>query len=297
MSHAKKSAKNRRFGHKQLGMPGIRKQHSIQRNQRTLFAPVIGLTMAIVLVIGLALLVIIGHAGNIASASGGNPGGNVPVGYGSLNHAKGSCGNPGQAACPAINAGWFTVTSESPQTVATAIAHSSQFVTMQGRYSYVTSDTPALVHAFAAHTGNDYYDDDHWVVSVRDAMGMRCGIFDFVYDRVHQRMRFSSYGVLTSLDANSRQAFPYISSSTALARLQIKLKLQPKAGTRPELIFFPIDPNFPVLTSPAHKWSGGGNSPMEPIWHIAASNGQDYFVGSDLGVYTQTNLPVAKGQP
>src|SRR5258708_1671999 len=249
MSHAKKSAKERRVGHKQLGMPSIHKQHSIQRNKRTLFAPVIGLTMAIVLVIGLALLVIIGHGGNSAGASGGNPGGNVPVGYGSLNHAKGSCGNPGQAACPAIDAGWFPVTSESPQTVATAIAHSSQFVTMQGRYSYVTSDTPALVHAFAAHTGNDYYDDDHWVVSVRDAMGMRCGIFDFVYDRVHQRIRFSSYGVLTSLDANSRQPFPYISSSSAVAPLQVNLKLPPQTLPHPHLLFFPIVPNFPILHS------------------------------------------------
>jgi len=253
--------------------------------------------MTIVLVIGLAFLIIIGHGGNTVNASGGNPAGNVPPGYGSLNHAKGTCGNVGQAPCPAADPGWFAVKSESPQAVALAISGSNQFIMMKGRYGYATTDMPAMIHAYGARTGNDYYDDDHWVVSVRDVTGMRRGIFDFVYDRVHQRMRFASYGVLTAQDANSRQAFPYISSSTALARLQSKLKLQLMAGKQPELIFFPIDPNFPVLTSPVHKWSGGGNSPMEPIWHMVASNGTDYFVGLDMNVYTHTNLPIAKGQP
>ncbi len=296
MSHTKRRARNRRTGRKEQGIARIQKQSSSQQ-KRTLFAPVVGLGMTIVLVIGLALLIIIGHGGNTVSASGGNPGGNVPLGYGSLNHAKGTCGNVGQAPCPAADPGWFAVKSELPQAVALAITGSNQFILMKGRYGYVTTDMPAMIHAYGARTGNDYYDDDHWVVSVRDASGMRCGIFDFVYDRIHQRMRFASYGVLTAQDANSRQAFPYISSSTALTRLQSKLKLQLMAGKQPELIFFPIDPNFPVLTSPVHKWSGGGNSPMDPIWHVVASNGTDYYVGSDMNVYIHTNLPIAKGQP
>jgi hypothetical protein len=242
-------------------------------------------------------MVIIGHGNNAANASGGGSGIHVPVGYGSLNHPKGPCGNAGQASCAPADPGWFPITSESTAAVASAIASSKDFVAMKGRFGYVSLDTPALVHAYSAHTGNPYYDDDHWVVSVRNSSGVRSGIFDFVYDRAHQRMRFSSFGVITPSDPHSQQAFPYIASSTAVEKLRSQRGLGVRGGTQPELIFFPIDPSFPVLTSPVHKWRGGGNSPMEPMWHIVGSDGHDYFVGGDLNVHAQADLPIAKGQP
>jgi hypothetical protein len=143
----------------------------------------------------------------------------------------------------------------------------------------------------------DYYDDDHWVVSTHDTSGMRCGLFDFVYDHTHQRMRFSSYGVITSQDPHARQAFPYIMSSAAVASMQSQRKLSLLSGAKPELIFFPIDPSFPYLNSPVHKWAGGGNSGMNPMWHMLGSDKHDYFLGTDLYVHTQQELPIASGQP
>jgi len=251
--------------------------------------------MALIVVLGFALLVFIGHSGNIAIASGGGPS-LGHGGYGSLNHAKGLCGNAGQAACPAVDPGWFPVASTSPTVVATAIARSKNFMSMQVHFGYVGLDIPALVHAYDAHTGNSYYDDDHWVVSVRNARGMRCGVFDFVYDRVHQRMRFSSYGVITPVNPHATMAFPYTPSSVAVTKLEDQRRLNMKIGTQPELIFFPIDPDFPYLISPVHKWVSGGNSAMDPMWRIVGSNGQDYFVGPDLQVHRQNDLPVAKEQ-
>jgi hypothetical protein len=165
---------------------------------------------------------------------------------------------------------------------------------MQVQFGYVGLDIPALIHSYGAHTGNSYYDDDHWVVSVRNAMGMRCGIFDFVYDRAHQRMRFSSYGVITSLNPHATIAFPYTPSPVAVTKLGDQGRLSMKTGTQPELIFFPIDPNFPGLASPVHKWVSGGNSAMDPMWRIVGSDGQDYFVGADLIVHGQNELPIAK---
>ena len=243
---------------------------------------------------GLAFLFIIEHVGS-ASASGG--GSNAPVGYGSLNHPKGPCGNSGQAECTPANPGWSAISSTSPGAIAQVIANSHDYVTMQAQFGYVALDTPALVHAFGARTGNSYFDDDHWVVSVRNASGMRCGIFDFVYDSAHGLLRFSSFGEITSLDPHASQAFPYIASPTAISRLQSQRGLKVMAGKQPELIFFPIDPNFPVLTSPVHKWAGGGNSAMNPVWSIDGSDGHPYFVGTDLKVYTQQELPIAKGKP
>jgi hypothetical protein len=221
----------------------------------------------------------------------------VPAGYGSLSHPKGPCGNAAQAPCAPIDPGWFPVGSESPGVIAVSIAASRVFAAMENQYGCASLDTPALVHAYGAHTGMDYYDDDHWVVSVHDASGMRCGLFDFVYDRAHQRMRFSSFGVLTSQDPNSRQAFPYISSPVAVALLQSQRKLNVGAGTQPELIFFPIDPSFPYLNSPVHKWAGGGNSAMNPMWYIVGSDSRDYFIGNNLNVSVRQDLPIANGQP
>lgn len=252
--------------------------------------------IGVLLVLGFVLLVTVGHGSGTVGASGG-PVSSVPTGYGSQNHAKGPCGNAGQAACPVVGEGWFAVSGASPASVAEAIANSPDYKAMQGHYGYVTTDTPALVHAFGAHTGNDYYDDDHWVVTVRNAAGMRCGIFDFVYDRLHGWMRFSSFGIISSQDPHTEQAFPYISAATAIAQLQRQRGLSLLTGTQPALIFFPIDPSFPDLNSPVHSWSGGGNSAMNPMWHIVGSDGHDYFVGADLKVYVTTKLPIAKGQP
>lgn len=254
------------------------------------------LGMVALLVLGFAFLLTVGRGSSLAGASGG-PVSHVPTGYGSLNHAKGPCGNAGQAACPAADPGWFAVSAASPNSVAAAIASSPDYIAMRDHYGYVALDTPALVHAYDAHTGNDYYDDDHWVVTVRNAAGMRCGIFDFVYDRAHGRMRFSSYGVITPQDAHAGQAFPYISPSTAIAQLQRQRGFSTLAGTQAELIFFPIDPSYPYLNSPVHNWRGGGNSAMDPMWHIVGSDGHDYFVGVDLNVHVTADLPIAKGQP
>lgn len=271
--------------------------HRIGRAKITTLATTTGIAFATVLILALALMLTIRHNNSTAVASGGGPASNSYTGYGSLHHPKGPCGNTGQAPCAPVDPGWFSIASASPADVSTAIARSGNFLSMQGQFGYVSLDTPTLVYAFDAHTGNSYYDDDHWVVSVRNVSGMRCGIFDFVYDRTQQRLRFSSFGVITSLDPHSKLAFPYTPASVAIAQLQNQRKLGVKAGTQPELIFFPIDPSYPILTSPVHNWGGGGNSAMEPMWLLVGTDRQSYFVGTDLVVHIQKDLPIAKGQP
>ena len=300
MSHSRSRAGGKSSGKHDRAKLYNRKQSVMQDREYSrigVYSTLLGIGIVGVLVLGLALMTIIGHGNNTAAASGGGPTSNTAPGYGSLNHPKGPCGNAGQPACPAVDPGWFPVGAESPGAVVAAITGGSEFATIARQYGIASLDTPALVHAYGAHTGMDYYDDDHWVVSVRDSTGMRCGLFDFVYDRVHQRMRFSSYGVLTAQDPHSRLAFPYVSSSSALTHLQSQRRLSVMAGARPELIFFPIDPSFPNLNSPVHKWAGGGNSAMDPMWHMVGADRHEYFVGGDLNVYAQPDLPIAKGQP
>jgi hypothetical protein len=167
---------------------------------------------------------------------------------------------------------------------------------LQSRYGYTALDLPTLVHAFGAHTGIGYYDDDHWVVSVRNASGRECGIFDFVYDRANHRIRFSSFGLILPQDPRSTKPFPYISPASAMAELQSERKLAPLSGAQPELVFFPIDPRYRDPSSPV-KWFGGGEAPDDPTWLIVGSDGQSYFVGHDMRVHSLQEVPIAVGQP
>ena len=261
------------------------RKHPVMRDRKRSrgkgFSTLLGIGLAGMFVLGLSLIIIIGHGSSTADASGRGITSGIAPGYGSLNHPKGTCGNAGQAPCPAVDPGWFSVGAESPTAVASAITGSREFIALASQYGVTSLDIPALVHAYGAHTGIDYYDDDHWVVSARNSTGMR----------------FSSYGVLTVLDPHARQSFPYVSSSVALSRLQSQGRLDVLAGTRPELIFFPIDPSFPYLTSPVHKWAGGGNSAMNPMWLMVGADRHDYFLGANLNIYGQSDLPIAKGLP
>jgi hypothetical protein len=294
MSYSNKRVRGSRSGgpRRFSALPSVQQKRQARGGKLTmLFSIALGMGI----LVGLILMVMIGHGGSTATASGGGPG--VPVGYGSLNHPKGPCGNTGQSSCASPNPDWFAIGSETPAAAAAVIAGSKDFLGIAAQHGCSLLDTPALVYSFGARTGMDYYDDDHWVVSVRDSTGMRCGLADFVYDRAHKRMRFSSFGVLTPQDPHSRQVFPYVSSPVAVAQLQNQHKLAPLSGTVEKLIFFPIDPSFPYLNSPAHKWAGGGNSAMNPMWYIVGADGRGYFLGEDMHIYKQTDLPIAKGQP
>lgn len=265
--------------------------------RRTVFATIASFSTMLVIVFSFILISTMAHANSTQTASG-NPPSSIPVGFGSLNHPKGWCGNAGQAACPAIDPGWFSVSAETPAAIASAIAQSATFKSMQPQHEYASLDTPAWVHTMVTHpTGVSYYDNDHWIVSVRNASGQRCGIFDFVYDKANHRMRFSSYGVITPTDPHAKLAFPYTSPITASALLQKQRGLAMLANSPAELVFFPINPSYRDLNSPVHLWSGGGDSPMDPVWHLKGANGQDYFVGQDQHVYLQTDLPIATGKP
>ncbi len=257
-----------------------------KKQQQTLpLSPILG--SALLLVIALVLII---SWTSSANASGGKPTDGVAVGNGSLNHPKGWCGNGnGQAACSPASPEWTLITANN---TASAIAANSNFASMRNQYGYTVLDTPTLVHAYQAHTGQDYYDNDHLVVTVKNAAGLRCGIFDFVYDSTHTHIRFSSFGVITALDPHSQLAFPYVSSLQAQSVVHTQLHMDLLVGRQPELIFFPIDASYTNRTSPIHAWAGGGNSAMNPMWYVVGSDAQNYFIGSDLHAHVQQELPI-----
>jgi hypothetical protein len=209
----------------------------------------------------------------------------------------GGCGNMPQTVAPTPT---LAPSLDTPEGAAMAILGSPQSSGLGTRYNgdwHVVLDTPALVHAYHAHTGVEYQDSDHWVASMKVGE-TRTGLYDFVYQRTHKALRFASFGAIASAEnPHAHQSFPYTSEETALMRLKATRGLEPKAGVTPELIFFPpADWVTNVRQPAAHPWTSGGIDPLSPMWRITATDGNDYFVGNDLLVHTADELPIDPSQ-
>lgn len=236
------------------------------------------------MVLGIALLsaflLVFGVGKSIASDTT-----TPPVGPGSLDHPKAWCGQSGQPVCR-NDPGWFSVTSEQPDAIVQAMKKSPEYVMLQKRAGYVELDTPVRVRSLQMHTGIAYYDLDHWVTSARNTVRVRVGLFDFVYDAASQRLRFASFGVIQSGDVHAHMAFPYVAGTQVLAKLQRQPGVHLMAASQPELVFFQLDPRYRDLSSSKYRWYGGGDSPLNPLWHVVGIAGNNYFMGNDLHAYT-----------
>lgn len=205
------------------------------------------------------------------------------------------CGHAHQPKCSAEGPNWLSISSALPGDIAQVMTQDPMYTALQKQHGLSGLDLPALVHVFDAQGGSDYFTSDHWVVTARDASGRECGIFDFVYDRAHQRIRFAGYGPLTPSDPRYGHTFPFTSATSALSRLHAE-RPQVVAATSPELIFFPIDDTY-VGPHATHKWTAGGESPDDPMWLVAGTDGQKYFVGTDGHIYAQSGLPIVSAHP
>jgi hypothetical protein len=181
---------------------------------------------------------------------------------------------------------------DSPEGVAQAIANDPMVRATSQRFDAQTLDTPALVWYQNGRLGPQLTDSDHWVVTARDANGRRVSIFDFHYVRSKHVLQGSSVGVIFSVDPHSNAAFPWLGSATAVERLHALRGLNPAAGKAPRMIWFSIDERWRDSGSPTRQWRGGGESPMNPMWQIQATDGATYYVGQDLKVYIYADLPI-----
>lgn len=202
------------------------------------------------------------------------------------------CGNAGLPACPTPDPGWIPLAGNSPTAAASAISQSGIFAGINAAHQGKTLDLPVAVFPLDTATGSDYYDDEHWVVSVRNAAGVEVGIYDFVFDSVHLRMRFASYAVLSPTDARYGHVYPTFTASSAIADLSSGRGLAPQAGTQPQLVFFQLPDSWqgPLAT---HHWVAGGQSPIDPLWRMVGSDGKEYFIGVDHNVYNRSQLPLS----
>jgi hypothetical protein len=207
------------------------------------------------------------------------------------------CGVTRKSDCPTPDPDWISVAGSAPDDIARAITNTVMYRAMQNEDAAQRLDTPVSIHTLAAPSGYDYYDDDHWVVTVRDGSNKQLGMLDAVYDRAHQRIRFAAYAVLRPSDPLYERPFPQMAADTALQCLQAARGLAAKQGTQPVLAFFPPDEQHfgPIASTNNTFWTAGGSSPLDPIWQVDATNGVPYFVGSNQHVYELKDLPIGKG--
>ncbi len=176
-------------------------------------------SVVLVFVVAFALALNLQQRGHLSQAGSSSAAGSTPAATSRAGKPLGSCGSVGQPAC-VVDPGWIALPSESPAVVAQTIYSSGGYGSMTDHVGGSGLDVPALVHAYPLHMGVEYYDDDHWVVTQHDETGLEVGVFDFVYDRAHHRIRLSSFGSLTPSDYRAHQAFPYTSAATAVSRVQ-----------------------------------------------------------------------------
>jgi len=243
----------------------------------------------------LALLLLVPHPTAAVASSSGTGGAGTPPPNGQGGKQP-WCDAPGLPACPTPDPGWVPITGETPRAAADAISRSSMFGALQGQVGHLSLDTPALVHLLLSRGGSDYWTSDHWVVSARNDAGVQIGLFDYVYDRAHQRIRFANYGYISANDPRYGHAFPYSTAASAIQRLQVERKVSPRASSAPLLVYFPPDPRVlgPAGNQAPIPWSGGGEYPTDPMWMVPGADGRTYFVGKDSHVHNQSELPIAQ---
>lgn len=196
---------------------------------------------------------------------------------------------------PTPDPGWVAVRSEQPADVLAAAMSTTMYqgeVGVQGMSVMSALETPVLVLPYGAHTGIAAFDDAHYIIRSDDRAGHVSGQFDFIYDRAHHRMCFSSFGAASPGDTYYARPFPsLVTESEAVSALQAKHGVGVRAGATPELIFFPPDPRISP-PNPTVTWSGGGYDPSLPMWMLTGADGVDYFVGINQGVYVAKDLPI-----
>src|SRR5260221_2617150 len=140
MARTTRQVARRSTPHRDSGMKYRGKSTRGEQSQQTgsaIIAMGAALGVVVLFVLGFALVATVGRGSSVASASGGGPVSKVPAGYGSLNHAKGACGNAGQAACPAADPGWVAASTASPAAGAAAITGRPGYGATRRRTCYI----------------------------------------------------------------------------------------------------------------------------------------------------------------
>lgn len=128
---------------------------------------------------------------------------------------------------------------------------------------------------------------DFYVVPVLDASGAATDAAELELNPTHTAIQVIA--IVTYSQPHADGAIASLTASAAIAAVSAQQHSAPRAGTSPQLVYFPADPT----AQQTGAWTGGGAFPADPIWLVPGADGHDHLVGDDGRVYDPEQLPLA----
>lgn len=192
------------------------------------------------------------------------------------------------AATPAGE--WIPLASVSPANVIAAARRSTLFnenASSDGQVHDLSRlGAPVLVHALqvsASHAWPDVY-----VIPILDASGNVVAAAEADLSADHHAIDVSA--IVTFGQPRAPGHLVRLDKQQALTAIQNQRHTALRAGATADLVYFPG--NADAQTLGQTHWSGGGESPFDPMWRVPGANQQTYFVGEDGAIYSSNQLPI-----
>lgn len=187
---------------------------------------------------------------------------------------------------------WITLHSQAPGDIIAAVRQSHLFTLNRSGNGDELHDvsrvgTPQLVTELRVpgqSQGADCYD-----VPILNRAGQTVGIAVAWLNPAHTAVYVGYIRAFDTPQATWLGALP--AASQAASAVQAQQHTAARAGTRPQLVYFPFD--FQGRWAGTVHWSAGGEGPDTPVWLIPGADGQDHIVGTDGRAYLVSQLPLA----
>jgi hypothetical protein len=146
--------------------------------------------------------------------------------------------------------------------------------------------TPVLVQGLAARSGARL--PDVYVIALLDRRGRASEAAEAELNAAHTALHVTA---VVTFARPRMAAISTLNAASAVSRVGRARHTTLRAGSTPELVYFPVDAQAQVVGKV--RWRGGGEYPADPIWRVPGADGRDYLVGTNGAVYTLDQLPLA----
>ena len=291
---------NSRHADRRYGTSGKRAARKGHRAEASFFTRPLRALASIgpFLLFGLALV----SAGVVVTLAAGH----VAVGRAAVTGLQGTGATPLVAgpAGTAVPAGttWIPLRSQAPGDVQAAARQSALFQAHradEGDHEHDLSrlGTPVLVHTVQppnSTSAGAYVWPDVYVLPILDSAGNTVAAAELELNPAHTAVHVTS--IVTYAQPRPQGSVARQSSAAAVSTLATRQHVALRPGTRPQLVYFPLDARFQTgQNAGSDAWTAGGTFPADPAWLVMGADGLQRLVGVDGSVHLVSQLPMSQG--